>query len=177
MNEKEIVNKIDTLLAPFAQYTKKASKAYRNHVIRMALFAHELVELDQKSSEKVVIAAVFHDLGIWTDKTFDYLAPSEALAETYLRANGLESYSKEVKEMISYHHKIRTFKDNNLVETFRKADLIDVYLGLPKFGISKQRIKEIRNAYPNSGFHKALIKLASLQLLKTPWNPMPMIKF
>jgi HD superfamily phosphodiesterase len=32
--------------------------------------------------EKIAAAAVFHDLGIWTDRTFDYIAPSIALART-----------------------------------------------------------------------------------------------
>jgi hypothetical protein len=39
--------------------------------------------------EKIAIAGVFHDLGIWTNKTFDYIAPSVVLAREYLAARGM----------------------------------------------------------------------------------------
>ena len=38
--------------------------------------------------EKIAVAAVIHDLGIWTNKTFDYIAPSAALAREHLAARG-----------------------------------------------------------------------------------------
>jgi hypothetical protein len=38
--------------------------------------------------EKLAAAAVFHDLGILTNKTFDYIVPSIALAREYLAARG-----------------------------------------------------------------------------------------
>jgi hypothetical protein len=42
--------------------------------------------------EKIATASVFHDLGIWTDKTFDYIAPSIALArEQRTRAARLDN--------------------------------------------------------------------------------------
>ena len=34
--------------------------------------------------EKIAVATAFHDLGIWTDGTFDYLQPSVRLASAYL---------------------------------------------------------------------------------------------
>src|SRR5258707_14523633 len=50
--------------------------AYRNHVYRvvnpcLAIVGDRRVELD-----KIAVAAAFHDLGIWTNNTFDYIAPS-----------------------------------------------------------------------------------------------------
>jgi HD superfamily phosphodiesterase len=36
--------------------------------------------------EKIAVAAVFHDLGIWTNHTFDYIAPSVTLAREHLAA-------------------------------------------------------------------------------------------
>ena len=53
--------------------------AYRNHVYRVMNLCAAIAE-DRVEVEKIAIAAVFHDLGIWTSKTFDYIAPSEALA-------------------------------------------------------------------------------------------------
>ena len=37
------------------------------------------------SDSKIAVAAVFHDIGIWSNKTFDYLEPSVALAREYLK--------------------------------------------------------------------------------------------
>src|SRR5215468_6440760 len=57
---------------------------YRNHVYRdvnlcLAIAGDRRVEL-----EKIAVAAVFHDLGIWTNKTFDYIAPSVTVAREHL---------------------------------------------------------------------------------------------
>jgi hypothetical protein len=63
--------------------------AYRNHVylvlnLCVAIVAGRRVEL-----EKIAVAAVFHDLGIWTKRTFDYIAPSVAIAREHLAARGM----------------------------------------------------------------------------------------
>ena len=55
--------------------------AYRNHVYRVANLCLEIAGGgDGVELEKIAVAAVFHDLGIWTNHTFDYIAPSVALA-------------------------------------------------------------------------------------------------
>ena len=56
--------------------------------------------------EKVAIAAAFHDLGIWTDRTFDYLTPSAALARAYLAGSGRSEWIPEITETIFSHHKV-----------------------------------------------------------------------
>src|SRR3954453_18004834 len=63
--------------------------AYQNHVYRvinlcLAIMGDKRVEL-----EKVAIAAAFHDLGIWTNNTFDYIAPSAEIARKYLTIRGM----------------------------------------------------------------------------------------
>jgi HD domain len=50
--------------------------AYRNHVYRVVNLCLAIVEDSRVDLEKIAIAAVFHDLGIWTNHTFDYIAPS-----------------------------------------------------------------------------------------------------
>ena len=89
--------------------------------------------------EKIAAAAVFHDLGIWTDRTFDYIAPSIALARTHLVAHAREDWTTEISTMISDHHKITpsSANPNTLVEPFRQADWIDVTGGLRGFGIPR----------------------------------------
>jgi hypothetical protein len=53
---------------------------------------------------EIAVAAVFHDLGIWTNKTFDYLAPSIALAREYVAAKGRADWIVEIEAMIEEHH-------------------------------------------------------------------------
>lgn len=65
------------------------------------------LELDgtEKNIEKYALASEFHDLGIWTDKTFDYLEPFISLANNYLNISGKSDLSNEIKAMINMHHK------------------------------------------------------------------------
>lgn len=56
--------------------------------------------------EKIIIAGSFHDIGIWSDNTFDYLPPSIVPAKEYLKKNGLEEWIAEIELMISVHHKL-----------------------------------------------------------------------
>jgi len=88
---------------------------------------------------KFAIAAAFHDLGIWTDATFDYLKPSVGLAVAHLRDTDRESWIPEVSEMILEHHKLSPYRrdPHSLVEPFRRADWVDVSRGLLRFGLSR----------------------------------------
>ena len=49
--------------------------AYRNHTYRVLNLCAVIVK-GRVELEKLAVATVFHDLGIWTNKTFDYIAPS-----------------------------------------------------------------------------------------------------
>ena len=106
---------------------------YKNHVYRVFLNCI-LIDNKEENKEKYAIAAVFHDIGIWTDHTIDYLYPSIAQARNYLIQHNLEHLADEISLMIYWHHKIRKYESTyrTTVETFRKADWIDVSLGLKK---------------------------------------------
>jgi hypothetical protein len=153
--------------------------AYRNHVYRMLHFCFALRECGEEERRKLVIAGCFHDLGIWSDGTVDYLPPSVLRAGEYLKANGLEAWSKEVGLMIDMHHKLRQYRDARypLVEVFRKADLVDVSLGLVKFGVPAAYVKEVKAQFPNAGFHQRLKQLASGWFAKHPLSPPPFLKW
>jgi hypothetical protein len=153
--------------------------AYRNHVYRMLHFCFALRECGEEERRKLVIAGCFHDLGIWSDGTVDYLPPSVLRAGEYLKANGLEAWSEEVGLMIDMHHKLRQYRDARypLVEVFRKADLVDVSLGLVKFGVPAAYVKEVKAQFPNAGFHQRLKQLASQWFAKHPLSPPPFLKW
>jgi len=63
-----------------------------------------------------------------------------------------------------------------IVENFRKADWIDVSLGILTFKFDKKKINENRRRFPNSGFHMFLIKETIKNLFKHPLNPLPIFK-
>jgi len=67
--------------------------AYRNHVYRVVNLCIAIEGDSRGEIEKISVAAVFHDLGIWTSNTFDYIAPSVAIARKYLAARGMSEWS------------------------------------------------------------------------------------
>src|SRR5215471_15302714 len=113
--------------------------AYRNHVYRVANLCLAIVGDARIELEKIAVAAVFHDLGIWTNKTFDYIAPSVAIAREHLTSRGMADWIPEIEAMIVDHHKITTSRANPqlLVEPFRRADWIDVTHGFRRFGVPR----------------------------------------
>ena len=152
---------------------------YRNHVYRMIHFCLALNEYTDEEKEKIIIAGAFHDMGIWIDDTIDYIKPSIPPALHYLKQRKLDSWSTEIKQMISYHHKIREYKGDfyPLVESFRKADLIDLSLGMITFGLPKELIKKLKSVFPNAGFHKNIGVRTVKWFMKHPLDPVPMMKW
>jgi len=170
---------LDELLNRHASVIGRDFTAYRNHTYRVVNFCVALSQGDPEIIQrKAAIAAAFHDLGIWTDGTFDYLAPSERLAQTYLAGSGDGSWEPEIRDMIHYHHKITRYAQSadNLVETFREADWIDVSRGLLKFGLPRRFLHDVFAAFPNAGFHKKLVQLSAGRFVRHPLNPLPMFR-
>lgn len=166
---------IDRLLLRFRPVIGVDYDRYRNHVYRVFLNCR-LLDADPEQEEKYAIAVVFHDIGIWTDHTIDYLAPSIAQARIYLAETGKQTWSDEISQMIYWHHKLSSYRGDyaKTVENFRKADWIDVSLGLLTFGADPQKIGENRKRLPNLGFHWFLIKATTRNFFRHPFNPLPM---
>ena len=173
------IGRIDALLNPWRPVIGAAFDGYRNHVLRMASYCLLLKPCDAIEQQKIEIAACFHDIGIWTAGTLDYLPPSAAVAREYLGANALEAWSDEIARMIVTHHKLRPATDeaSALVELFRKGDLVDLSIGLMKFGLPAAVVNSVKAACPNAGFHRNLCRLELGWFLKHPLNPVPMMKW
>lgn len=168
---------IEQLLQKFKPVLGKDFEKYRNHVYRV--FSNcLLMDSEQNNREKYAVATVFHDIGIWTDGTFDYLAPSIQQVKFYLTEIGQEDWASEISRMIYWHHKLSNYKgeNENTVETFRKADWMDVSLGFFTFGFDNQKIRRVRRKFPNAGFHFFLIKQSVKNFFKHPLNPVPVFK-
>jgi len=172
----KLIQQIDTILEPYLEAIG-SDTGYINHNKRMLLYALELQELNEEETQKFIIALAFHDLGIWTERSFDYLNPSIELALAYLNINNKTAYINDVVDMIELHHKLTPIQENALAELFRKADMIDVCWGAISFGIDKKRMTEIKKAFSNNGFHFSLVKWFAKRLFSKPWSPMPMVKW
>ncbi|ACD89546.1 metal dependent phosphohydrolase [Chlorobium limicola DSM 245] len=169
---------LDGLMASWREVLGEDYEAYRNHCRRVFNFCFALSGSRPEQEEKIAVAAVFHDLGIWSAATFDYLAPSQELARDYLESLGKTEWQEEIAAMIGEHHKLTPVKRNPLwlAEPFRRADLIDISIGLIKFRLPDDFVAEVLDAYPNAGFHKKLLALSFERFMSHPFNPLPMVK-
>ncbi len=167
---------IDSILASHEKALGEYFEQYRNHVYRVYNFAIPCVTL-ARDIEVLSIASAFHDLGIWTNETFDYLKSSIALARKYSLDNGLDpETTMEIETIIDQHHKLTRIKNSTIAEIFRQADLADLTLGLVRNGRDRRYVKMIRSTFPNRGFHLYLLKIFLRNLLKNPFRPLPMYK-
>lgn len=169
---------LDDLLAAHAGQLAGDAAAYRNHTYRVANLCLALCGGDHAQLDKIALTAAFHDIGIWTDGTLDYLAPSAERARKHLAGSDAERWTEEVIETILQHHKLRKYRAHSawLVEPFRRADLVDVSQGLVRFGLSRQFLRELYTQWPSAGFHKRLLQLGASRLRTHPLSPLPMLR-
>jgi len=170
-------NFLTPVLEKYKSSLKNDFGSYNNHCNRVFNYC-VLLDSELTHHPKYAIAVIFHDLGIWTENTFDYLDASKELAKNHLKSIGKENWIEEILLMIDMHHKRSPYtgKFAETVEVFRKADWIDVSLGLINNGIPRSKIKEINKHFPNAGFHQFLAKKTLKRLVTNPFNPLPMFK-
>lgn len=168
---------VDLPLQPYQKVLDGDYERYRNHANRVFGLCVEM-DASPENREKYAIAAAFHDLGIWTNRTFDYLAPSIALAVEYLKANGKDHWAEEISCIINYHHKISRYTGpfESTAETFRHADWADVTLGLIRFKIPRAHYRKAKREFPNRGFHRFLMRQVFKRFFTHPFSPLPMFK-
>jgi hypothetical protein len=169
---------VETVLGQHAEEMGHDFVPYRNHVYRVVNLCVAIVG-DRTDLEKVAVAAVFHDLGIWTNKTWDYLEPSAALARRYLTGGEHAKWIPEIERMIIDHHKITPAPatPDGLVESFRRADWVDVTLGMRRFGVPRPFIKSVYEIWPSAGFHWRLVQLTLERFRAHPLTPLPMVRW
>jgi hypothetical protein len=170
---------VDEVLDDHASELGHDMVGYRNHVYRVANFCVAIIGDGRVELEKIAVGAVFHDLGIWTARTFDYLGPSIALAHEHLIARGRADWFPEIQAMIAEHHKITPAQANpfSLVESFRRADWIDVSRGLRTFGVPRAYISAVTARWPSAGFHRRLVTLTIERFRRHPLTPLPMVRW
>lgn len=82
-----------------------------------------------------------------------------------------------VAGMIREHHKVRRFKggDAGFIESFRRADWIDVSLGVLSFGLPRERLRKILAHWANCGFYKRVAQLMFKRWRTQPLSPVPVL--
>lgn len=168
---------VDEILESYAGKIGGDFAGYRNHVHRTLNFYRALAGQKADVPAPLLVAAAFHDLGIWTHRTFDYLVPSADLAERFLAARGWSGHLPMVRAVIVEHHKIRAYTGPfaSDVEAWRQADLVDVSLGFVRCGLPRETIRAVQQAFPDEGFHWCLVRLAANQFAHDPLHPFPMM--
>ena len=168
---------IEKILEENRNYLKGDYCKYKNHVYRVY---HLWLKIDKQTenTDKYAIASAFHDLGIWSHQTFDYLEPSINQAKEYLDNIEKPDRKDEIASMIDMHHKRSNYLGRNekTVETFRRADWIDITKGRMNFKINRKEIQELQERFPILGFHRFLLKQTVKNFLNHPLNPLPMFK-
>lgn len=171
---------VDRILADHAGVLADDAEGYRNHTLRLMNLCAALspAELELEAFEKLGIAAAFHDLGIWTDGTWDYLPPSIRRANDYLAAIDRSEWEAEIAAIILEHHKITPYRGGAgpLVEIFRRADWIEVTWGVLRFGLDRDFVHALHDRWPDAGFHRLLVRQTLRRWKRHPLSPLPMFR-
>ena len=173
---------VEEILLPWQERIGVDFNGYKNHVYRMLHCCFALATCSEEDRHKLIIAACHHDIGLWSDHTVDYLPPSIREAVTYLEANQMNHWVEEITLLIDLHHKLRAIKGEvaekyPLLEVFRRADLADFSLGLVLGGVPREFFGNVKQQFPNAGFHKMLMKAAGGWFAKHPLSPPPFLKW
>jgi len=169
---------VDAMLEPWRSALAADAAGYGGHAHRVLAYALTLAP--SADQNVLAVAAAFHDLGIWSAGTFDYLDPSEQLALRHLDANGQAALGATAGRMIQLHHRLRPVRDGAdaaAVEAFRRADLVDVAWGMLRLGVPSSVLRESRRRWPNAGFHSCLVRVGTAWACRHPLRPLPMLRF
>lgn len=156
--------------------------AYRGHVYRVFNFCralnHRAGGAGADDDDKIALAAAFHDVGIWTDATVDYLPPSVRRLRARVQEDGRAAWADELARMVELHHRLRPCRgaEARLVEAFRRADLVDLSFGLVRFGLPGAAVRAVQAAFPAAGFHGRVARLVAGWALRHPLRPLPMLR-
>jgi hypothetical protein len=169
---------IETLFDKWRDPLGRDFVPYRNHVYRVFNFAVVMSGADEEGVEKLAVISAFHDVGIWLDKTFDYIEPSVTRASEFLLQRQQCAWISIVARAIRAHHKIFPWTGNgsNLVESFRRADWLDVCLFMLPTRLERSGMHAVLQTFPRKGFHGRLVVLSLPWILRHPLRPLPMFR-
>lgn len=170
---------VDDILDAWRPSLGEAYQAYRNHAQRVLALTGWLGKFDADQHRSLAIAVAFHDLGIWSDGTLDYLEPSVTRANAWLAEQGESERADAVAAIIRNHHRVRGCRDEHaaLTDPFRRADLADVSFGLIRAGLPRADYRALVRELPYHRFHRRLMRLFGAHIVRHPLRPAPMFKW
>ena len=167
---------IDSVLDRHRDAIGDSFATYRNHTLRGLNYQTLLLaRLGGQVSDAQALAWAVHDLGIWTAGTFDYLQPSADLLSRYAAEFGISDVA-QAEATVLEHHRIRGIADVE-VDTFRRADRVDVTRGLWRGAIDRKDVAGVVSALPYLGFHKFLAAGLMRHAVSHPRRPAPMLRW
>ncbi len=181
---------IERAFVPWRLTLGDAYAAVHGHVYRQFNYALYLIEARDGREQaepyggwegivnRVAVAAAFHDVGVFADRTMDYLEPSILRMKIWLERKGHAEWFPEAALMARMHHKLTPYRGEHalLVEPFRQADLTDLTFGLIRNGVPKAFIREMVGHFPYAGFQTTITKRLLAYGLRHPIRPLPMMR-
>lgn len=159
-------------------------EGYRGHIYRVLTYALHFLDESPSYQSVIGIALVYHDIGLWTNGTLNYLEPSCKKAKYDMKKQKMSPTDVNlVQDIIYWHHKVTEYesdaatadtvsspslsyskisaiKNDKIINAVRKADLIDFSFGIIKYGMPKEYIQFVQKKIPDAGFHKTLLLFA-----------------
>jgi hypothetical protein len=146
----------------------------RNHCRRLyhlasLLMAQRGLELDPGLAYFI---AMIHDLGLVSeqDQGVNYLRRSLALFHRETQGLPLPEVDPElVEQCIVYNHRVLAVPGlSPVAECFRNAVMIEHARGLIRFGLSREDVKPIFEAYPRGNFDRVLLDFTWRTIKREP---------
>jgi len=168
--------RIEDILRNYSNVLGNHFPLYRGHCYRLLNYIIYM-QRHQDNLELLGVAISFHDLGIWTHDTMDYLNPSFELAKTYVQDEDVDIFISDLEVMIKDHHKVTPLRKVAPAEYLRKADLTDLSFGFIPGGVPQSFIKDMVGCWPYQGFQKMIFGKVLLHAVGNPLDPFPMLKW
>ena len=146
----------------------------RNHCRRLFHLASLLMEKRGLSLDPglAYLIAMIHDLGLVSeqDEGVNYLRRSLALFHRETRGMALPEADPELLEQcIVYNHRVLPVPGlAPVAECFRNAVMIEHSRGLLRFGLPREAVKPIFQAYPRDNFDRVLLDFTWRTIRREP---------
>ena len=172
---------IDSILEAHAAALGGHLRIYRHHCLYVYHSVHAMVPDEAaRSDHALAVAAAFHDLGLFTEDTIDYLEPSVDLAAAYCEKEGRSDLIGLVTRVIENHHKItpvRRGPDAALIDAFRRADWQFVMMGAYPGALGWRGHRALKRALPTPGFHRFIVGHSARHVRSGKRNPLPILRW
>jgi len=153
--------RIDRLLARYAEALGEDYKGYRGHVYRVLSYALHFLGGESRDRGAIETALVYHDIGLWTDREIAYLEPSIRRVKEDNAALRWGYDPELLSDIIFWHHKLTPYRGPNaeVINAVRKADWIDATAAVRGMGMPKACIDKVTTVIPAHGFYQTLRRI------------------